>query len=83
MDGYDCRYKIRGANDIPTGASTSVQCRDEHNLVAILQFIIALTLQLPVRVVDKDQNTRPPEEEINGKSVLSKCYRERTQCLSP
>ena len=46
-----------------------MQCRDEHNLVAILQFILALTLQLPVSVIDKDQNTRPPEEETNRKEL--------------
>jgi len=72
--GYDRRCSPKFVRKLypPTGvsvASTSMQCRDEHNLVAILQFILALTLQLPVSVIDKDQNTRPPEEETNRKEL--------------
>jgi hypothetical protein len=35
-----------------------MQCRNEHDMIAFLQLILVLTLQLPVCFVDKNQNAR-------------------------
>lgn len=34
-----------------------MQRRDEHDFVAILKYIRALAFQLPIRIVDEDENT--------------------------
>jgi hypothetical protein len=34
----------------------------EDDLVAVLQLIVALALELPIRVVDKNKNTRSTRE---------------------
>ena len=39
---------------------TSMQCRHEHDLVPILQFVVAFALQLPVCLVDENKDARSP-----------------------
>lgn len=39
---------------------TTVQCGDEDNHVLIFQLCIKATTQLPVAVIYKDKNPRPP-----------------------
>lgn len=34
-----------------------MQRRDEHDLVTILELVRALAFQLPIRIVDEDENT--------------------------
>lgn len=36
----------------------TMQRRDEHDLVTTLEHIPALAFQLPIRIVDEDENTR-------------------------
>lgn len=41
-----------------SGSLTTVESRDEDNLVPVLQLVLELTLQLPVGVVDEDKYSR-------------------------
>lgn len=40
--------------------SASMQSRDKDNIISRLHFIFLLAFQLPIRVVDENQNSRPP-----------------------
>ena len=42
-----------------------MQRRDEDNLVIVLQLIIALSLQFPVRVIDEHQDARSPIAQVS------------------
>lgn len=37
-----------------------MQSRDKDNIISRLHFIFLLAFQLPIRVVDENQNSRPP-----------------------
>lgn len=37
-----------------------MQRRDEHDLVSLLEHVVALALKLPVRVIHEHKYTRPP-----------------------
>lgn len=39
-------------------ALTTMQCANEHNLIAALQYIVAFAFKLPVSIVDEDKNSR-------------------------
>lgn len=38
-----------------------MQSRNENDLIPIFQLIRALTLKLPIRIIDHNQYPRPPE----------------------
>ena len=50
---------------------TSMQCRDEHDLVPILQFVVAFALQLPVCIVYEHKYPRSPTLASASFSTMS------------
>ena len=40
------------------GILSTVQSRDENHFVAVLEFVLQLSFQLPICIVDEDENTR-------------------------
>lgn len=42
-----------------------MQCRHEHDMVALLQLVLILTLQLPVCFVDKHQDAWAPSLKLD------------------
>lgn len=52
------RIKHRALVQINEMSSAAMQSRDEGNIVAILEDIAPLPLQLPIAVVDENENAR-------------------------
>ncbi len=43
-----------------------MECRDEDDLVIVFQLIVTFPLQLPIRIVDQDKNTRPSSIRVSA-----------------
>jgi len=52
-------FFVRRSEEPILGLS-SMQGRYEHDLVVVLQDVIAFSFQLPICVVDQDENARSP-----------------------
>lgn len=42
----------------------AVESRDENNLIPVLQLVLEFALELPVRIVDENENPRSPERQF-------------------
>ena len=61
-----------GCTRLPT-LLTTVQGRDEDDLVAVLELILALALELPISIVHEHKDARPPTQSGPSVSQTNNC----------
>ena len=69
------RMRVWWAFDSVICNSTSVQCRNEQNVITCLQLVLVFTFEFPISIVDEDENAGPSSSSIN----MSFCYIEEIE----